>query len=106
MMKCMACRADNKMLLMDVLRDDAHKEPVIERRIYICSACRRIARRLVFRRTRMPITHLPAIVIPIDQLWKERVASFRTWANAVEKLRSRQVDLKERAAAAKIADAG
>jgi hypothetical protein len=53
-MQCLACRADNKMLLMDVLRDDTMKVPVIERQIYMCSACRYIARRLVFRRTQMP----------------------------------------------------
>jgi hypothetical protein len=91
------------MLLMDVLRDDTIKVPVIERQIYMCSACRHIARRLVFRRTQMPITHLPATATPIDKLWKERVAAPRTWGNAVEKLRSRQIELKERAAAAKIA---
>src|SRR5262245_66359091 len=102
-MHCLACRADNKMLLMDVLRDDTVKVPVIEHQIYMCSACRHIARRLVFRRTQMPVTHLPAIAIPIDKFWKERVTAPRTWGNAVEKLRSRQIDLKERAAAAKIA---
>jgi hypothetical protein len=41
--------------------------------------------------------------VPIDRLWKERVVAPRTWGNAVEKLRSRQIDLKERAAAAKTA---
>jgi hypothetical protein len=102
-MQCLACRADNKMLLMDVLRDDTIKVPVIEHQVYMCSACRHIARRLVFRRTQMPITHLPATATPIDKLWKERVAAPRTWGNAVEKLRSRQIELKERAAAAKIA---
>jgi hypothetical protein len=102
-MQCLACRTDNKMFLMDVLRDDTMKEPAIEHRIYMCSACRHIARRLVFSRAKAPITHLPVIPIPIDKLWKERVASLRTWENALEKLRSRQVDLKERAAAAKIA---
>jgi hypothetical protein len=102
-MQCLACRADNKMLLMDVLRDDTMKVPVIERQIYMCSACRYIARRLVFRRAQMPITHLPAAATPIDKLWKEGIAAPRTWENAVEKLRSRQIELKERAAAAKIA---
>src|SRR5215510_13782802 len=92
-MQCLACRADNKMLLMDVLRDDTVKVPVIEHQIYMCSACRHIARRLVFRHTQMPITHLPAT----------RVAAPKTRGNAVEKLRSRQIELKERAAAAKIA---
>jgi hypothetical protein len=29
-MQCLACRTDNKMLLMDVVRDDTMKEPAIE----------------------------------------------------------------------------
>jgi hypothetical protein len=90
------------MLLIDVVRDDTVKVPVIERQIYMCSACRHIARRLVFRRARMPTTHLPAIPISIDKLWKERVVAPRAWGNVVEKLRTRQIDLKERAAAAKM----
>ena len=102
-MQCLGCRADNKMLLMDVLRDDTMKVPVIEHQIYMCSACRHIARRLVFRRTQMPITHLPAIATPIDKFWNERVTAPRTWGNAVEKLRGRHIELKERAAAEKIA---
>src|SRR6516164_2206106 len=73
-MQCLACGADNKMLLMDVVQDDTMKVPVIERQIYMCSACRHIARRLVFRRAKMPITHLPVIPTSIDKLWKERVA--------------------------------
>ena len=102
-MQCLGCGADNKTPLMDVLRDDTMKEPVIEHQIYMCSACRHIARRVVFKRAKMPITHLPVIPIPIDKLWKERVVAPRTWGNAVEKLRSRQIDLKEKAAAAKTA---
>jgi hypothetical protein len=94
-MQCLACRADNKMLLMDVLRDDTIKVPIIERQIYMCPACRHIARRLVFRRTQMPITHLPATATPIDKFWKERVTAPRTWGNAVEKLRGRQAALAE-----------
>src|SRR5262249_13412625 len=47
-MKCLACGADNKMLLTDVVRDNTVK-PVIERQIYMCSACKHFARRLVFR---------------------------------------------------------
>ena len=109
-MQCLACRADNTMLLMDVVRDDTIKQPVIERQIYMCWACRHIARRLVFNRATMPITHLPVITTPIpvittpiDKLRKERFAAPRAWGNAAEKPRSRQIDLKEKAAAAKIA---
>jgi hypothetical protein len=53
------------------------------------------ARRLVFSRAKMPITHLPVIAIPIHKLWKERVVAPSAWGNAVEKLRSRQIDIKE-----------
>jgi hypothetical protein len=34
-MQCLACGADSKMLLMDVVQDDTMKVPVIERRIYM-----------------------------------------------------------------------
>src|SRR5262249_59991584 len=60
-MQCLGCRADNKMLLMDVLRDDTMKVPVIEHQIYMCSSCKHIARRLVFKRARTPLTHSPAM---------------------------------------------
>ena len=102
-MQCLGCGVDNKMLLMDVLRGGTMKVPVIEHQIYMCSACRHIARRLVFRRAEVSITHSPVTPISVDTFWKERVAAPRTWRNAVEKLGSRQIDIKERAAAAKIA---
>ena len=102
-MQCLSCRADNKMLLMDVLRDQSMKEPTIEHQIYMCSVCRHTKRRVGFKRNKMPITHLPVIAVPADKLWKESVVAPRAWGNAVEKLRSRQIDLKERAAAAKTA---
>jgi hypothetical protein len=56
-MQCLGGGVDNKMLLMDVLRGDTMKVPVIEYQIYMCSACRHIARRPVFRRAKVPITH-------------------------------------------------
>jgi NADPH-dependent 2,4-dienoyl-CoA reductase/sulfur reductase-like enzyme len=55
-----------------------------------------------FKRIKMTIAHLPAISTPIEKLWKERGAVPRTWANAVEKLRKKQIELKERTAAEKI----
>jgi hypothetical protein len=96
-MQCLACGADNKMLLMDVVRDDTMKVPAFDHHIYRCSACRHIARRLVFRRAKKPITHLPVIPISIDKLWKGRVVAPRTWGKAAET----KIVLKERAAAAK-----
>jgi hypothetical protein len=91
------------MLLVDVVRDDTMKVPAFEKQIFMCSECRHITRRLVFSRAKMPVTHLPIITTPIDKLWKGRVAAPRVWENAVETLRSRQIDLKERAPAAKTA---
>src|SRR5258707_5734919 len=70
-MQCLGCGVDNKMLLMDVLRDDTMKVPVIEHHIYMCSACRHIARRLVFKRAKMPITHLPVIACTNRQALEE-----------------------------------
>jgi hypothetical protein len=51
---------------LDVVRDNPIKQPVIKRQIYMCSACRHIARsrRLVFSRAKMPITYLPVITTP------------------------------------------
>jgi hypothetical protein len=51
----------------------------------------------------MPITHLPVIPTPNEKFWKEPVAAPRTWAIAVEKVRKKQIELKGRAAAEKIA---
>jgi hypothetical protein len=73
-MQCLSCRADNKMLLMDVLRDQSMKEPTIEHQIYMCSVCRHTTRRVGFKRIKMPITHLPVIPIPTEKLWKEQGA--------------------------------
>jgi hypothetical protein len=91
------------MLLVDVLRDDTMKVPAFEHQIYMCSACRHRARRLVFSRPQMPVTHLPVMATPPHDLWKGCVAAPSTWGKAVERLSSRQTDLKERAAAAKTA---
>jgi hypothetical protein len=48
------------------------------------------------------ITHLPVIPILIEKLWN-RPAAPRNWANAVEKLRKKQIELKQRAAIARAA---
>jgi hypothetical protein len=87
------------MLLIDVVRDNTMKAPAIERRRYMCSACRHMARRVVFSVPEKPITHLPVIPIPIEKLWNKRVAAPRNWANAVDKLCKKQIELKQRAAA-------
>jgi hypothetical protein len=90
------------MLLMEVVRDDTSNVSGFERHIFKCSVCPQIARRFVFSRVKMPVTHLPVITTPTHNLWKG-VAAPNAWEKAVETLRSRQADLKERAAAAKTA---
>ena len=57
----------------------------------------------MFSRRKTPISHLPVTATPLDKLWNGRVVAPKAWGNLVEELRSRQIDLKERAAAAKIA---
>jgi hypothetical protein len=99
-MQCLACGA--KMLLMEVVRDDTTKVPGLERHTFKCSACPQIARRVMFSRVKMPVSHLPVITTPTHHLWNG-VAAPNGWGKAIETLRSRQADLTERAAAAKIA---
>ena len=100
-MKCSACGAE--MCLMQV---DARSEPTsdvaFERHTFKCSACRQMARRFVFSRGKMPVSHLPVITTATHNLWKG-VAAPNAWGKAIETLRSRQADLTERAAAAKTA---
>ncbi len=100
LMQCLGCGA--KMLLMEVVPDDTSKVSGFECRIFKCSVCPQIARRFVFSRVKMPVTHLPVITTPTHNLWKG-VAAPSAWGKAIETLRSRQTDLKERAAAAKTA---
>jgi hypothetical protein len=95
-MQCLACRADHKMVLVDVVRDGAMKVPVIERRNYICSQCRFIARRVAFSSTTMPVT-LPTISTPPVELQETAAAKTANWTNAVEKLRRKQAALAEEA---------
>ena len=73
-MQCLACRADNKMLLIDALRDDTMKEPVIEHQIYMCSACRHMIRRVAFSCAKMPaaVASRPRLAEPgglLRSLW-------------------------------------
>jgi hypothetical protein len=100
-MQCLGCGA--KMLLMEVVRDNTTKVSAFERHIFKCSACPQIARRFVFSRFKTPVTHLPVIATPTYNLWNGCGAAPSSWGKAVEALRSRQIDLEERAAAGKTA---
>jgi hypothetical protein len=104
--------------------------PGFERHTLKCSACSQIARRLVSSHPKLPVASLPAVVThpepPASKLQMQRVAApsalakvsetlrsrqtppnqvseaarTSTWAEAVEKLRRREVALKERASVA------
>ena len=95
-MKCLACGAE--MRLMDV-QTDTTTVCGIERHTFRCSTCPQTAQRLMFNRPRMPIIHLPVVTRPkaID-LQMGRPAAGSGWVNAVEKLNSKQADLKQRTA--------
>ena len=95
-MKCLAC--DAEMRLMDV-QTDTTTVCGIERHTFRCSTCPQTAQRLMFNRLRMPIIHLPVVTQPkaID-LQMGRPAAGSGWVNAVEKLNSKQADLKQRMA--------
>ena len=89
---------------MDVLRDDTMKVPAFEHQIYMCSACRHRARRLVFSRTKCLSLICRLWQRHPTDLWKGYVALPSTpGGKQFERLSSRQTDLKERAAAAKTA---
>jgi hypothetical protein len=97
-MKCFACSAE--MRLTDV-RPDRTTLCGIERHTFRCSACTHTAQRLILNRARVPITNLPVVIprkAPIIDLHSGRPASQSAWANAIEKVNSKQADLKQRAA--------
>ena len=98
-MKCLACGAE--MRLMDV-RPDTTTVCGIERHTFRCSTCTQTAQRLMFNRPRVPITNLPVVIppkAPVIDPQTGRPAAQSAWANAVEKVNSKQAELKQRAAA-------
>ena len=96
-MRCLGCGGE--MLLTQVVLDDTRKGLGFERHTYNCSACPQIARRVVFWRAKMPVTELPVVATQPEAPVIELPAP-SPWAKAVEKLHSRQIALKERAAEA------
>ena len=97
-MKCLACSAE--MLLTEVCPD---RTTVcgIERHTFRCSACAHTAKRLMLNRVRVPITNLPVVIPPkapvIDP--HNGPAAQSAWAKSIEKVNTRQAELKHRAAA-------
>src|ERR1700716_910860 len=98
-MRCLACGAE--MRLMDV-RTDATTVCGIERHTFRCSACTHTAQRLTLNRARVPITNLPLVIpgkAPVIDLHNGRPTAQSAWARSIEKVNSKQADLKQRAAA-------
>jgi len=98
-MKCLACGAE--MRLMDV-RTDTTTVCGIERHTFRCWACAHTAQRLMLNRVRMPSTNLPVVIprtAPVIGLRNGRPAAQSAWASAIEKVNSKQAELKQRAAA-------
>jgi hypothetical protein len=98
-MKCLACSAE--MRLTDV-RPDRTTVCGIERHTFRCSACTHTAQRLTLNRERVPITNLPVVIprkTPVIDLHNGRPAAQSAWARSIEKVNSKQADLKQRAAA-------
>ena len=80
-----------------------HLEVVYEsRRSTLGWACAHTAQRLMLNRVRMPITNLPVVIprnAPVIGLQNGRPAAQSAWASAIEKVNSKQAELKQRAAA-------
>jgi hypothetical protein len=84
---------------MDV-RTDATTVCGIERHTFRCSACAHTAQRLMLNRVRIPITNLPVVSkAPVIDVQNGRPAAQSAWAKSIEKVNSKQADLKQRAAA-------
>jgi hypothetical protein len=91
-MRCMAC--GEEMVLTAVVPDDTMEVKGYEHQTLQCFACRGTERRLVFGRG-ATVSTTPPPVSSCSQ--PDGSAPGRAWARAVEKLRSRQADLHQRA---------
>jgi hypothetical protein len=93
-MKCLACSAEMRLIDVTVCG--------IERHTFRCSACTHTAQRLTLNRVRVPITNLPVVIphkAPVIDLHNGRPTAQSAWAMSIEKVNSKQADLKRRAAA-------
>jgi hypothetical protein len=99
-MKCLACSAE--MRLTEVCPDE-RTVGGIERHTFRCSACAHTAKRLMLNRSRVPIiTNLPVVIppnAPVMDPHNGRPAAQTAWAKSIEKVNTRQAELKHRAAA-------
>src|SRR3954469_764132 len=98
-MKCLACSAE--MRLTEVCPD---RTTVcgIGRHTFRCSACAHTAQRLMLNRVRMHITNSPVVIprkAPVIDLHNGHPTAQSAWAKSIEKVNSKQSELKQRAAA-------
>jgi hypothetical protein len=100
LMRCMACGED--MVLTAVVPDDSMPVEGFEHQTFQCLSCRGSERRLIFSRGPNETTAPPPVTSSSQQpvsscSQPDGIAPARAWARAVEKLRSRQADLHQRA---------
>jgi hypothetical protein len=103
-MRCLACAAE--MRLIEVINDGRMAVTGFERHISKCSGCSRIRWRWEVAGNRVPIATLPTKPCPSTIL--KSITGPRAlpaaWTAAIEKLRSRQAALDQRAAPARSDD--
>jgi hypothetical protein len=107
-MRCIGC--GEEMRLLQAVADQTMMVPGYEHQTLECPGCHGVERRLVFARPIGPLTlepmrlssSPPAPTAAPKQ--SEGIDVSRTWARAVERLRSQQSALKERAEGARISE--
>jgi hypothetical protein len=107
-MRCIGC--GEEMRLVQAVADQTMMVPGYEHHTLECPGCHGVERRLVFARPIGPLTVEPmrlsadAPAPTAASKPSERLDVSRTWARAVERLRSQQSALKERAEGARISE--
>jgi hypothetical protein len=104
-MRCIGC--GEEMHVVQAVADHTMMVPGYEHQTLACPGCEVVERRLVFARPIGPLAIEPMRLPPgapastTAQRQNERIDVSRTWTRAIERLRSQQSALKERAAAAR-----
>jgi hypothetical protein len=95
-MRCLACGAE--MQLVQVVQDTTMLVSGYEHHMWQCSECDEVERRFVFTREKTPAADVP--VEPTHPDMPAAKLQTSAWEQALEKVRSRQTELNERASAA------
>src|SRR5712691_1390396 len=96
-MRCLVC--GEEMRLMQVVEDNTMPVPGYEHHTWQCSACPEVERRLVFTREKTL-----AETVPVEPTHSQPPAAElprSAWAQALEKLRGTEADIRERTATAR-----